>query len=241
MAYLSSDVSGNIREGRSHRRYQPSTPIKIPLSATQLPSSLLSPLDRPMSPELIFDMSPISPRFSAISALYPIPESRTRKQDDHDLFLYSVPFMIPKPASPTSPSDSKRAKPTQRRLSDISSASVEFDTCPRSRSDATSSQHQNKFFGRYSDSCGTITKSSSTTKIIGFNPLYEYKPPTPDPLPKSAKPLLPRPRRSSFSSSPWILPGKRDSYEEEVAYSQADPSAFEFRQHLFRRMGNHPR
>ncbi|PPR00472.1 hypothetical protein CVT24_004534 [Panaeolus cyanescens] len=185
-------------------------------------------------------MSPMSPRFSSISALYPIPESRSRKSDDEP-FLYSVPkFMIPKATSPVSPSEDKPEKPRHRRLSDVSSPPVDLDTFPRSRSDATSPQHQNKFFGRYSDGCGTITKPSIPTKIVGFTPLFEYKPPSPDPSQKSAKILFPRPRRSSFTS-PWILPGKRDSYEDDAPYSQADPSAFEFRQHLMKRMGNLPR
>jgi len=84
-----------------------------------------------------------------------------------------------------------------------------------------------------------VKKLHSTKKITGFVPLNEHQPPDSDEACKPKRPPLPPPRRSSHSSSPWILAGRSDLHETCAgSYSQADPSAFEFHHHLLRRIEN---
>jgi len=83
-----------------------------------------------------------------------------------------------------------------------------------------------------------LPRAQSTTRITGFIPIVEHQPPMTDHYPsKPIGRLSPPPRRSSHSSSPWIL-SSNDGVEDEVAYSQMDPSLFEFKQHLLRRIEN---
>lgn len=138
------------------------TPIQIP-TRTIMPSS----------PELVFEMSPLSPdcgnsavcTASPLAYTFPNISSSTRK-----------------PCGPcTSPAQSACSKP-----------------------------------------------HSPVHKISGFVPLFQ----SPAASPTRTLGRL-SPPSSSFSSSPWILPGSRDSSDDDVSSS---PSAFEFDKYLIQRI-----
>ncbi|CAA7261443.1 unnamed protein product [Cyclocybe aegerita] len=229
-----------------HLRCKPSNPIEIPRCRRSGPASFNSPMDGPMSPDLIFEMSPISPTFPSLSTMYPMPLSPSNKMTEQDLatspnepFMYSVPVFRPCPPSSGTWPRSKTARQgvmPSRKLNAIPIT-------------AHGRQHRRKeicaaIFDVFDDSahvpgpddCG-VPRTQSTTKITGFSPINEYQPVCDQPQ-KPTRRLSPPPRRSSFSSSPWILPGKSDCYEDDVSSSPIDAGALEFRRHLLGRIEN---
>ncbi|KDR82634.1 hypothetical protein GALMADRAFT_238065 [Galerina marginata CBS 339.88] len=217
-----------------HLRSKPSMPIEIPKRRRMTSSPNNSPNNFHVSPDLIFEMSPLSPNFSP-NSIHPAPPTSPDK--NHEPFMYHAPSLRPY-ASGSKPQ--LRSKKSCHR--------VMPSRTPRSAGQVAPELHLTKFASsrRFDDGhvpnplpdrCGTIVMHS-TTKITGFVPLIEHQPLVSDKPLKPITPLPPPPRRSSFSSSPWILPGRGDFHEEDVSYSQADPSTLEFRNHLLRRMEN---
>lgn len=209
---------------------KPSTPIEIP-SRKKSMTSPYSPITRPTSPEqLIFDMSPISPYFPKVSCYSPEFAS-SPKTNDKETFMYHFPVLParyrnfvrrarPSPAAchPTFPSpvDASRAviNPHHIRLQSPRAGRPQFS----SRRSYTSSTE--------------VIKAVPRHRITGFVPSHPDCVPSPSSFPRRASCLPPPTRSRSFSSSPWILPGKCDAQEDDTDIAESLPSALEFDKYL---------
>ncbi|KAF8967098.1 hypothetical protein BDZ97DRAFT_1903508 [Flammula alnicola] len=221
-----------------YSRFKPSTPIEIPICRRPAASSSPSPDGHPASPDMLFEMSPVSSNSPPLSSVY--PTSRSNEINNHEPFMYHVPTFRPCPAGPGTGTQLRRKFSRQRVMpsrhdsgtiplaAELAEARhTKSYTLPRSEDvHATFPQHQHR----------GMEQTPSTTKITGFSPINDHHPLAFDQPSRPTIPLNPPPRRSSYSSLPWILPGKSDRYEDDVSYSQVDPSAFEFRRHLLRRI-----
>jgi len=187
------------------------SPIQIPLRRrpTTIPS--LSPTSHTLSPEMIFEMSPVTndtPPHSPFSLHHVSPT---------ETFVYSLPSL----SSPPTPRHLKNfieADPLNiRQTSFIMKQCVldDQDIVPESP-----------------------TRQPSTTRITGFRPLRDLQDEN-QRLPCLER-LSPGPR-SSHNASPWIISGHGSGPEEDIAYSQADPSAFDYERQLLRRIQNQSR
>ncbi|TFK40703.1 hypothetical protein BDQ12DRAFT_711337 [Crucibulum laeve] len=235
---LSEVERGNKYE--SHRRRQherrsgPSTPIEIPIRKSMTSTIMLSNAG-PTSPELLFDMS-----LSPISADYPSPAhfslafSPSRKFNDHEPFMYSFPFPTHRNLSRRGSDSSTQCSPRRSAVKDsmvISDASGR----PTARlASAAQTDYANDY--TYPTSYVRHNFTNPTTKIIGFVPLIENQPTALAETPP--KPVLRPPGKLAYPSSPWILPGKSDSLEQDLDYSPTDPNAFDFQRHLLERLEN---
>lgn len=211
-----------------------SSPIQIP--PKRKPMALYPSFPQPMSPELLFDMSPESsdPSVSRES----LSAAASSVKGDADL-LYFIPLH---PAT-----DSSDSNPTQ------SSASLKTSTSSPLARNTSSDSHEFPNVKHPVSRRGHLVldendlspepprRESSTTRVTGFHPIKgpvhdaqfedQYRP---------VERLSPGPYWDSFTSSPWILPGKGESSDEGLAYSQAaDPN--EFKRQLLRRIENQNR
>jgi hypothetical protein len=200
-------------------------------------SPLVSPIDQPKSPDLIFEMSPISsisPPFN-----HSIPLSTSNNLNDHALFVYSPPVYIP-PCRTNKETHISTIHSRQRVMPSLTAAPVSAVHRNVWRTQTTHAEDVND----YDNNNGTpqsekkkLPRAQSTTKITGFIPIVEHQPSMADHPSKPVERLSPPPRRASYSSSPWILPSN-DNDEDDIAYSQMDPSLLEFKRHLLRRIEN---
>ncbi|KAJ7600467.1 hypothetical protein C8J56DRAFT_910332 [Mycena floridula] len=200
-----------------------SMPIEIPERSRAKRSSLRSsPITRrARSPEMIFEMSPIAtenPR--SHEYLYPIGLSSSQSfstchSTEQKPLMYSFPVPSPphdpSPLTPSNTIQEPRLKPwPHRRLSLPSRDEEDHLTSPK--------------------------KTAATHKITGFTPIVESHSEPCTPRPVRAGRLSPPPMPSSFSSSPWILPGSRDAWEDSDGTEGSSPSAFEFDKYIVRRI-----
>jgi len=214
-----------------HSRRKPSTPIEIPRRGRPFVSPLVSPIDQPKSPDLIFDMSPISPISPPFNRS--IPLSTSNNLNDHTPFVYSVPVYIPRCRTKT------EIRSRQRVMPSLTAAPISAIHRNVWRTQATHPEGENvNHNGTTHSERKDLSRTQSTMKITGFIPIVEHQPSIPDDYPsKPVERLSPPPRRASYSSSPWILPSN-DNVEDDIAYSQKDPSLLEFKRHLLRRIEN---
>jgi len=213
-----------------HSRRKPSTPIEIPRRGRSFVPPLVSPIDQAKSPDLIFDMSPISPPFN-----HSIPLSTSNNLNEHTpSFVYSVPVYIPRCRANT------EIRSRQRVIPSLTAAPVHRNVWQ------SQTTHTEGVSDNYDSHNGTaqserkdLLRTQSTTKITGFIPIVEHQPSMADDYPsKPVGRLSPPPRGASYSSSPWILPSNDDNVEDDIAYSQMDPSLLEFKRHLLLRIEN---
>ena len=215
-----------------HSRRKPSMPIEIPRRRRPFVSPLTSPpIDQPKSPDLIFDMSPISPPFN-----HSIPLSTSNNLNDHTPFVYSVPTYIPHCRANT------EIRSRQRVMPSLTAAPISVVHRNAWRTQTTHAESVNDNYNSHNGTLQSemkdIPETQSTTRITGFIPIVEHQPSMTEHQPsKPVGRLSPPPRRASYSSSPWILPSN-DNVEDDVAYSQMDPSLLDFKQHLLRRIEN---
>ena len=194
-------------------------------------SPLVSPIDQPKSPDLIFDMSPISPISPPFN--HSIPLSTSNDLNDQTPFVYSVPVYIPRSRANTEIRSRPRVMPSLT-VAPISAAHRNIWRGKMTHPEGVNDNYDNNAQSGRED----LPRAQSTTKITGFIPIIESQPSMADHYPlKPAGRLSPPPRRSSYSSSPWILPSN-DNVEDDIAYSQTDPSLLEFKRHLLRRIEN---
>lgn len=188
-----------------------------------------------MSPELLFEMSPITSDF-------PSPPTHAlglRKSREPEPFLYHFPAF---PA---------RRHTFGLRTQASSHNTLHSGTTPHTPSILSVSNATNRrpLPCRLEDEdispvpLASSRKTNSTIKMTGFSPLTPIQPLVSRQNSSPARSwkhntLSPPPRSSSYSSSPWILPGKSDVIEEDLTYLEADPSAFDFEKHLMRRIEN---
>ncbi|KAF9463004.1 hypothetical protein BDZ94DRAFT_1259853 [Collybia nuda] len=213
---------------------RPSTPIEIPSRRRPLVSTS-SPIRRPMSPELLFEMSPIISEF-------PSPPTYTlglREPREPEPFLYPFP---PFPA---------RSHPPAFRTHRPSLITLHSGVTPQTPSILSVSNTMNgcaSLCRLEDDDISPIplvssSKTDTKTKISGMSPSTPVRslisPSNHSPTRAwKHRVLSPPPRSSSYSSSPWILPGKSDLIEDDRASLEADPSMFDFEKHLMRRIEN---
>ncbi|KAJ3518354.1 hypothetical protein NMY22_g13719 [Coprinellus aureogranulatus] len=216
-----------------------SSPIQIPQK--RRPIMLSTPYPQDISPEMVFEMSPVSSDFSASIRHGSFTASASSVKADTK-FLYSIP-LFPSPKR----QDSSEIHPTQ------SNSSLKTgNSSPLSRNNSSLSHDVPNVkhpMSRRGHSMLDDTElspeppvpESRTTRIRGFCPTKgefydtqfedQYRP---------LEPLSPGPRRDSFTS-PWILPGKGEGSDEDLAYSQVDTSHFDFKAQLLRRIENQNR
>ena len=197
-------------------------------------SSLVSPIEQPKSPDLIFDMSPISPISPPFN--HSIPLSTSNSLNDHTPFVYSAPVYVPPCRANT------EIRSRQRVMPSLMAAPVSAVPGNVWRTQTAHAEGVNDAYDSHNGTPQSETKvlprTQSTTKITGFIPIVEHQSFMADHHPsKPVGRLSPPPRRASYSSSPWIFPSK-DNVEDDIAYSQMDPVLLEFKRHLLRRIEN---
>lgn len=234
-----SEISKSPERIPYHLRSKPSTPIEIPI--LRRPSSPpIDSADEPTSPGMIFEMSPTFPTFPSLSNMYPNSARSTTETNVNEPFMYHIPTFR---RSPQGNGTQLRSKIARRVMPSkaLTTVPARTQSKPARSLEGRSScdeRPDNARAGFPQSIPRCVAVSQSTTKISGFTPLIDQPPMGADQPSRPTIPLLPPPRRGSYSS-PWILPGRSDRYEEDVSYSLADPGPLEFRQHLLRRMECH--
>ena len=197
-------------------------------------SPLVSPIEQPKSPDLIFEMSPISPISPPFN--HSIPLSTSDNLNDHTPFVYSAPVYIPRRRTNSEIRSRQRVMPSLT-AAPVSAAHRNVWRTPTSHAEGVNDDYNN-YNGTPQSERKDLPRAQSTMKITGFIPIVEHQPSMGDLHPsKTVGRLSPPPRRASYSSSPWILPSN-DNVEDDIAYSQMDPSLLEFKLHLLRRIEN---
>lgn len=178
-------------------------------------------------------MSPITSEFS-LATNHPFKLSTSSTRRDHEPFMYNVPSFsdLRPPNSGSQPPH--RAVPYG--FADVIPAEADRSNQQISRTTFRQPTNNAVYANPWSKPLNpAVVKSTATTKISGFLPINQNQPPMSVPAPRSTKRLSPTPRRSSYSSSPWILPGKGESEEGDLAYSETDSGALDFQAHMLRR------
>ncbi|KAF9561337.1 hypothetical protein CPC08DRAFT_707470 [Agrocybe pediades] len=182
--------------------------------------------DQNLSPDLLFEMSPVSKN----SPIGTAPSSTNSSLDQP--FMYRAPSFKPLPPKPLS---GQSFHSTKNLCSDTSGAGSVFTGPKTARLPETP---KTAVFPSLQPDLYGAKRTQPKTKITGFVPLFEHQPPASDEGSKPKRPPLPPPRRSPHSS-PWILSGTSDPHGTCVgSYSLTDPSALEFHHHLLRRIDN---
>lgn len=203
-----------------------SSPIQIPQKRRPMVPTSFSPLTQALSPEMIFEMSPTTSDFARHTP-FSLANSPTPRRD----FLYNIPkFSSPKLPGSGASGSSEKVNASLDASPPTNISIVKHPTPRRSHS-----------FLAECDLLLEAPNAKHTTKITGFLPMkgdiLDVQPQDQNvPLER----LSPGPRRSSYSS-PWILPGKGERTEEDLAYSQVDPSAFDYERQLLQRIENQNR
>ncbi|KIM43245.1 hypothetical protein M413DRAFT_444054 [Hebeloma cylindrosporum] len=232
MPRFMSEISKSPERIPYHLRCKPSTPIEIPI-LRRPSSSPLNSSEEPKSPDMIFEMSPVSPTFPSLSKMYPNSGNSTTETNTNEPFMYHIPTFR---RSPQGNGTQLRSKIARRVMPSKALTTVPAKTefLPARSSEGRSSRDER--IANAHAGFPQPTASQTTTKISGFTPLIDHQPPMAADQPsRPTIPLSPPSRRGSYSS-PWILPGRSDRYEEDISYSLADPGPLEFRQHLLRRI-----
>ena len=176
-------------------------------------------------------ISPISPPFN-----HSIPLSTSNNLNDHPPFVYSAPVYIPRCRT------NSEIRSRQRVMPSLTAAPISAAHRNVWRTQTAHAEDVNDDYNSYNGTSQSerkdLPRTQLTTKITGFIPIVEHQPSMADLHPsKPVGRLSPPPRRASYSSSPWILPSN-DNVEDDIAYSQMDPSLLEFKRHLLRRIEN---
>ena len=180
-------------------------------------------------------ISPISPPFN-----HAIPLSTSNKVNNPAPFIYTVPVYIP-PCRTNTGTRFSTLRSRQRVMPSssappISAAHRNIWRTQTTHAENVNNKHDDHDSNSQSEENG-VTQAQSTTRITGFIPINDHQPPMADHPSRPVERLSPSPRRPSHSQLPWILPGN-DNAEDDVAYSQMDPTMFEFKRHLLRRIEN---
>ncbi|KAG5648391.1 hypothetical protein DXG03_004965 [Asterophora parasitica] len=221
-------LKSNLYDIRTHSS---STPITIPSRRRPIGSWNGSPAGRTMSPDLIFDMSPVSSDFHSASHHATGFTELSRNLDSQEQpFMYSFPKFS---ANRNDMHSGLRAHALQSTILPVPATLA--PAIRKHSSPLVMDDDDDDLAPSLACSSTTITKSFSTTKINGFTPVNTQAYSPIQSLIKTKR-LDPPPRSSSYSSSPWIMPGKSDTHEDESGSLDADPSSYEFDRHLMRRI-----
>ncbi|KAK0464719.1 uncharacterized protein EV420DRAFT_1060673 [Desarmillaria tabescens] len=201
---------------------RPTTPIEIPSRRKQALSPHLSPIRDQMSPELLFEMSPLISDLSP-SANYPLRPSSMHNSKDPEPYLYRFPVFSPHrfksmhPSPPPTPSGSTSTR-TSKFTSDTT---YKPDSWPKPPTFIP---------GNGENQASPVVKASAKHKITGFSPVY----PSPVSEPSSRRRLerlSPPPR----SSSSWSVPCDT-VLDDPDALDSSSPGALDFDKFLIRRI-----
>lgn len=175
-------------------------------------------------------MSPISASFSPMTRIMSAASGSPDLAEDEEPFMYRVPVF-----RTSGLDDRARPRPNTSRESVMPSRNKTQDPLSHVRRGGSPFDDDVVIAGDMGDTFYEGISAQSTTKITGFFPLKPEQPPTADLLPRLVGRLSPPPRRSSFTPSPWSFSGIERT-EEDLSYSQVDPSTLEFQRHLLRRI-----
>lgn len=216
-----------------------STPIEIPWR--RRPVSAYSPqfpAEQSQSPDMIFEMSPITSNYPSSPTISPPPPPRNSY--DREPFLY--PFPVLKNGNVNAPS----CLHTPRRRHEIIPVShtIAFtNTKPghrRRRRAAKNELNENIPSFPYNYSGTMDTPKSTTTRIVGFSPTLPsscgQRNSTQIAPTQECPPLVAG--RSAFPWSPWILSGQSNIQGEDILSVDAGTGAIGFEEYLLNRTEN---
>ncbi|KAK0201608.1 hypothetical protein DFS33DRAFT_1002655 [Desarmillaria ectypa] len=216
--------SGQLTEETLAFSRRPTTPIEIPSRRKQTLSPHLSPIRDQMSPELLFEMSPLISDLSP-SANYPLRPSSMHNSQDPEPYLYRFPVFSPHcfksmhPSPPPTPFGSTSAR-TSKLTSDTT---YKPDSWPKPPTFIPGNS-ENQL-------SPVVVKASAKHKIIGFSPVYPS--PVSEPSRRRLERLSPPPR----SSSSWSIPGScNTALDDPDALDSCSPGALDFDKFLIRRI-----
>jgi len=191
---------------------RPSTPIEIPLTR-HIIHSPSSSINCSTSPDLVFDMSPLSYELST-SPHYPLTFSQSDIVGEKDPFMYSFP--VYSPLQKDLPGRVKENNVLTNMQGPFGDVALKTKGVINADKASTAS---------------TPNHSAITTKIIGFVPLKQSSSLASNQPPCTAPPKLSlSPRRLSLSSTPSTPPMK---LKENIL------PCVDFEKHLFRRIDAH--
>ncbi|KAF8635884.1 hypothetical protein AX15_000065 [Amanita polypyramis BW_CC] len=213
-------------DNRSRR----SSPIEIPQRRRPMPTySPQFSIEQSQSPEMIFEMSPITSIFpSPPTTLIP---SSPRNPYGQEPFLYHFPELKTCTANAN---NRLHSAPLRHHEIPISHTFVPSKHGNKRQRKATKYEPDEKFPAAYGDTIAI--KKAAMTKIVGFSP--------PGPSQRNSVQVsptqdsLPTPPGRSFPWSPWILPGRSNSRGEELLSTDVAPGAIGFENYLLRRTEN---
>lgn len=164
-----------------------------------------------------------------------IPLSTSNKMNNHPSFVYSVPVFIP-PCHTNTGTRFSTMRSRQRVMPSSTAAPISAVHRNVRRTQTTLNENiiDDSHDGDSQSERNGLGRVQSTTKITGFTPIIEHQSPMTEHPSKPVRRLSPPPRQPSHSPS---LP-ESDNVEDDIAYSQMDPSIFEFKSHLLRRIEN---
>ena len=205
-----------------------SSPIEIPQRRRPVPTySPQFSTEQSQSPEMIFEMSPMT--YSPPTTFIPSPPPNSYDQEP---FLYRFPVLK---TCNMNTKNHLHTAPPQRHEIPISHTFA--PTKHRNRCQYRVIEHEpdEKFPDAYG---GAIAiKKTAMTKIVGFSPPSSSQ--RHSVQVSSTQDSLPTPSgRSSFPWSPWVLPGKTNSFGEELLSIDAAPGAIGFENYLLYRTEN---
>ena len=212
-----------------------STPIEIPWR--RRPVSAYSPqfpAEQSQSPDMIFEMSPITSNYPSSPSISPPPPPRNSY--DREPFLY--PFPVLKNCNVNTPSCLHT--PIRRHEIVPVSHTIAFTTKPghrRRRRAAESEPNENNPSFPYTYNGTMDARKSTTTRIVGFSPTLPsscgQRNSTQVSSTQECRPLASG--RSAFPWSPWILPGQSNIQGEDILSVDGGPGAIGFEEYLLNR------
>ncbi|TFK19989.1 hypothetical protein FA15DRAFT_673896 [Coprinopsis marcescibilis] len=211
----------------------PSAPIRIP--SNRRPTNYAPPpsnFTHTVSPDTVFEMSPVTSEFAGP----PRPSFSLAQTDRKDSFLYNLPSIgtrqnhtIPGQYNPIGSESGSTLSGSAARHRIVSDPLSIKRGPPTSKSSLALDEYELSF--------GLTTAQEARTKTSGFSPMRESRDPINQNQKRRLEQLSPGPGLHSVPS-PWVFPGRGDAKEDDLAYSQTDPSALEFQRHLLDRIAS---
>lgn len=211
-----------------------STPIEIPWRRRPSTYSPQFSVEQSQSPDMIFEMSPITSNFPSPQSTSPLPP---RHSYDREPFLYHFPVL--KNCNVNAPN--RLHTPMRRHEIPVSHTFAFARPGHRRRRRATEHEPDENVPSFSSTYGGTTdTKKPTTTRIVGFSPTL---PPScsqcnSNQAPSTQECLPPPTGRSAFPWSPWILPGQSNVQGEDILSVDTNSGSIGLEEYLLRRTEN---
>ncbi|KAM6494120.1 hypothetical protein JOM56_010481 [Amanita muscaria] len=195
-------------DNHNHR----SSPIEIPQRRTRLSTFSVHPLEQSQSPDMIFEMSPITSNSPSPHSNY-LPQSSPRNFYDQEPFLYHFPVFSAHNFKKTNCIRDAAARCQEIPISHVFTPAKNSHKRQRRVAEHHANENTRKFAG-----AAPIIRKSAATKIVGFSPVIPHCNSKKTPPPQER--LSPRPQSPVFSWSPYILPSKQDPRDETSTFEQ---------------------